>query len=245
MKKNEYIIASNKVRISHAIDILQFVHTGEEFGISVQEYNFVMDKLRSAQSAVAQLLNAAMQEAEEKQFAFKLGDKVVPHAKTFFGKCDSLEQSATWREAKMMSQPFLYVIRVAETSDHRADYTLSQFKDRKSGDHFAEGDFTLYAVPAVPAPKQEKVEAQTLTGRFKAGDKVTPHSKTIGYTNGLQDSKVWDEAQCKGQPYLFVLRDNGYCREEVRGYTLGVDMKRNTGDFFAEEDFNLYQEGDK
>jgi len=78
-----------------------------------------------------------------------VGMRVVPHTKS---TCGDLAQSAVWRLARNMSQPFLYVQKenplIKHSFEHPEEtFVLSQSKDDNgNGDYFLASDFEPYDV---------------------------------------------------------------------------------------------------
>jgi hypothetical protein len=86
---------------------------------------------------------------------FNKGDKVVPVSKSFWG---GLEDSVSWRKAKEMEQPFLYVTRY-DTEDGQQVVVASEH-ERYAGDYFLESDL-------VPYIEKESAEMEC---QYKVGD---------------------------------------------------------------------------
>lgn len=81
---------------------------------------------------------------------FKVGDRVVPHAKTVPGY-GSLEQSAEWAKARDREQPFLYVTWVEkQLGDNTPCLICGSYEGQRiEGDYFLPDDVTLYEEPEV------------------------------------------------------------------------------------------------
>lgn len=73
---------------------------------------------------------------------FKIGDKVVPISKTMDGRIPGLENSACWKKALGMNQPFIYVKRTP-VEDGIPEYVCSH-NDVEGGDYFHERDLVEY-----------------------------------------------------------------------------------------------------
>jgi hypothetical protein len=69
---------------------------------------------------------------------YKVGDKVVPHAKTYYNGTIGLETSHAWCSARANGQPFLFVKEIHQ------DHLMCGSKLNKSGDYFAFDDVTPY-----------------------------------------------------------------------------------------------------
>lgn len=79
--------------------------------------------------------------------------------------------------------------------------------------------------------------------KFKVGDKVVPHKKSVG--RPLEQCDYWNSAREEGQPYLYVLEYGSIGISEYV-YTLHSDQFGFGGNFYKEEDLTLYvEEADK
>jgi hypothetical protein len=78
---------------------------------------------------------------------FKVGDKVVPHAKTATGYM-SLESCNYWRKAKEKNQFFLYIIQIKENPNYENEivYVLHSLKNGSGGNFYREEDLTPYII---------------------------------------------------------------------------------------------------
>lgn len=74
------------------------------------------------------------------QSELKVGDKVVPVSKSVWG---NLESSTSWKIAKHLNQPFLFVTGFEDSPNAIiCDYVLED-----SGDYFLESDLIHYVEP--------------------------------------------------------------------------------------------------
>ncbi len=76
--------------------------------------------------------------------------------------------------------------------------------------------------------------------KFKKGDKVVPHSKSVDWGYSFEDCAQWKDAKEKNQPFLYVSNWN----EDEEAYAL-VSKMGYVGNFYKEFDLTLYQEPTK
>lgn len=69
---------------------------------------------------------------------------------------------------------------------------------------------------------------------YKMGDKVVPHSKSVGWS--LESSNNWRMAKELGQKYLYLVGFDDNDKVTCSAYEDG------SGDFFLESDLTLYKE---
>lgn len=67
----------------------------------------------------------------------KVGMKVVPHSKSIYSK---LNDCNSWKNAKLKSQPYLYVIKISLEEG----YVVLNEDEKYTGDYFKPEDFELY-----------------------------------------------------------------------------------------------------
>jgi hypothetical protein len=73
----------------------------------------------------------------------KLGMKVVPHRKTADGRVKGLNSSVVWRGAKVLNQPYLYVVLTKPVGDY-PEIMLSEIEGDVHGDYFLASDVSPY-----------------------------------------------------------------------------------------------------
>lgn len=73
---------------------------------------------------------------------FKVGDKVVPHAKSIYTG-DELSKSSVWKRALETGQPCLFVTSI-ERDGRNELYLVLDTDESNSGDYFRPEDVTLY-----------------------------------------------------------------------------------------------------
>lgn len=121
---------------------------------------------------------------------FKVGDKVVPHSKSFGWR---LDDSINWTKARDAGQPFLYV--TGTESDKGSDEVLvlcCHVCLAGQGDYFLPSDLTLYVEPA-----EEEVKPDSVQTAFKVGGRVRFISGlSVGMTGTLYEkpndgSRFW------------------------------------------------------
>ena len=66
------------------------------------------------------------------------------------------------------------------------------------------------------------------------GMQVVPHRKTIW--GPLSESVVWEVARARHQPYLYIIHFD----TQTESWVLDHDKDSDTGDFFNESDFTIY-----
>ncbi|MBZ9622933.1 hypothetical protein G9F71_008705 [Clostridium sp. FP2] len=97
---------------------------------------------------------------------FKIGDKVVPHAKTARGYEGHFEKESNWKEAKKLGQPYLYVTTKYRTPVGEQVLKLNSSKNGYSGNYYLPTDVTLYN-----KEKKEVVKAEEPL-ILKVGDSI-------------------------------------------------------------------------
>ncbi|MBU3186554.1 hypothetical protein [Clostridium estertheticum] len=114
---------------------------------------------------------------------FKIGDKVVPHSKTTEGYEGDFRQEYSWREAKRIGQPYLYVAAKYKTPEGENILELNSDKGRKGGNYYLPTDVTFYT--EVKEAKHEKEDylcgsskssvkkLYLIDDKLKVGDEVT------------------------------------------------------------------------
>ena len=80
--------------------------------------------------------------------------------------------------------------------------------------------------------------------KFKVGDRVVPHSKTVEGWGKLSSSGVWEKAKDNEQPFLYITkRDDRYDKPDNPCYAASDNLEG--GDYFMESDLTLYVETPK
>ena len=167
---------------------------------------------------------------------FKKGAKVVPVSKSVWG---NLGTSNEWSEAQRdKTQPFLYVTGTDEV-DGVDVFVCAHKKDDKFGDFFTSKDLVAFNEYYLIESKSKT--KMITTPKFKIGDKVTPHSKSVEGFGSLRQSSHWISAQERGQQFLYIAGIRA--EHSVEGnpcYSLSSDNFRDYGDFFFESDITAY-----
>lgn len=93
---------------------------------------------------------------------FKVGDKVVPHSKTFFLFDETVNNSIVWKRACNKKQPFLYVTEVFKKSTGDIYLMLDDHSDSVTGDYFMPHDVTLYEGDRITKMKDIKKDIRVI-----------------------------------------------------------------------------------
>jgi hypothetical protein len=75
--------------------------------------------------------------------------------------------------------------------------------------------------------------------KYKVGDKVIPHSKTVGDMDFKNESN-WKSARMEGQGFLYVNAINGNPNIKVTHYECGRIREDGYGNFYGESDLTPY-----
>lgn len=223
--KNEYSITNDDMTKGEVVEV-----QGDRFEVKILAHNdkyWIGHKYSGLESKFFELVSHEKPILKEEKVLtindFKIGDKVVPHAKNGCGYAEDLNNEGNMKKAKEKSQPYLYIVRFNKEKDGDI-LVLSHSETATGGNYFLPTDVTLYVEPKEEVSKVEEIKTKEPVN-FKVGDLVKIKKDLVvdkRYTHDVLF--ISDMVKYKGKTFRIKEVSVASCRLEGAFYFWSFDM---------------------